>query len=104
MAREIEVTQGQIEALGEKLDKFAQGLGKEERDVLGWVLHRASETSNPEELSEKELENVSGGGRLASGAALGYRNQISNQLGQSLGQKRPGVGSDPLEFRISWSW
>ena len=63
------VSKEQVEDLGTKLEKFAQGLPKEERDVLGWVLERASTATG--QLSDEDLKKVAGG--VSSLQLAGFR-------------------------------
>jgi hypothetical protein len=95
-----EVSKAQIEDLGAKLEKFAKDLPKAERDVLGWVLQRASTAGG--ELSDEEMKGVAGG--LSSAQLGGFQRPTSAMLGRALGGggfQNPG---DMLAFRISWSW
>lgn len=98
-----EVTKKQIEDLGAKLEKFAKDLPKAERDVLGWVLQRASTASG--QLSDKDLEQVSGG--LLATPTGGFSRPTSSLLGKSLTEGGMGgklSGADALAWRVSWSW
>ena len=92
-----DVSKQQIEDLGAKLEKFAQGLPKAERDVLGWVLQRAAAAGG--ELSDKDLKQVSGG--LLSVPLSGFQRQTSALLSKSLPL---GGAGDMVASRISWSW
>ena len=95
-----QVSKAQIEDLGKKLEEFAKGLPKAERDVLGWVLTRASTASD--ELSDEDLKGVAGG--LSSLQLGGFQRPTSALLGRSLGFG--GTGGDLAAARIgvSWSW
>jgi hypothetical protein len=93
------ITKSQVEDLGAKLEQFAQTLPKQERDVLGWVLTRASTSG---ELSDADMENVAGG--LSLGTAPGFQRPTSQLIGRSLGFG--GSPADLAAIRItgSWSW
>ena len=94
-----EVSKQQIEDLGSKLEAFAKDLPKAERDVLGWVLQRASAGSG--ELSDEDMKGVAGGLSLAPTA--GFQRPTSALLGRSVGF---GGAGDLAAARIgiSWSW
>jgi hypothetical protein len=95
-----EVTKAQVEDLGAKLEKFAKDLPKAERDVLGWVLQRASAASK--QLTDEDLKGVAGG--LTSVPLSGFQRPTSALIGKSLGGATVPGGTDPLSWRISWSW
>lgn len=91
------VTKAQVEDLGAKLEKFAKDLPAQERDVLGWVLQRASTGGG--ELSDEEMKGVAGGLTLGS---AGFQRPTSALLGRSLGFG--GSVGDLAAIRISGSW
>jgi hypothetical protein len=93
-----EVTKAQIEDLGAKLESFAKGLPKAERDVLGWILERASRGSG--ELSDEDMMSVAGGlGPMSMG---NFERPTSALLARTVGGfQNPG---DLAAIRISWSW
>ena len=90
-----EVSKAQIEDLGAKLEKFAKDLPKAERDVLGWVLERASGGG---ELSDEDMKGVAGG--LSNPA--GFQRPTSALLARSVGGFQNPL--DLVAVRISWSW
>ena len=49
-------SQADVESVQQKLQAFANGLPKQEQNVMDWVLSRTST-----DLSDSELEDVSGG-------------------------------------------
>ena len=95
-----EVSKQQIEDLGAKLEKFAKDLPKAERDVLGWVLQRASAGSG--ELSDEDMKGVAGGLSLA-GPTAGFQRPTSALLGRSVGFTAPGDLA-AARIGVSWSW
>jgi len=95
-----QVSKAQVENLGAKLEEFAKGLPKAERDVLGWVLQRASTASG--ELSDEDLKDVAGG---LSNLQLGsFQRPTSALLGRSLGFGGAGGDLAAARIGISWSW
>lgn len=61
----MEIKKSDVNALAPKLEKFAEGLSDQERNVLSWVLARAR--SSETEISESDLDTVSGGLAEAAG-------------------------------------
>ena len=92
------VSKQQVEDLGTKLEKFAQGLPKEERDVLGWVLERASTATG--ELSEEDLKKVAGG--ISALQLAGFQRPTSALIGKTLGFGGGQIST--IGIRGSWSW
>jgi hypothetical protein len=92
------VSKAQVEDLGAKLEKFAQGLPKEEKDVLGWILSRASAASN--QLSDEDLDKVAGG--LSLGSNMLFQRPTSQLIGSALGFGGGQVST--IGIRGSWSW
>jgi len=93
------VSKAQVEDLGAKLEKFAQTLPKEEKDVLGWILQRASSAGS--ELSEEDMKGVAGG--LSN--PLQFQRPTAALLGNALGFG--GFGGSQVAtigIRGSWSW
>lgn len=96
-----QVSHTQVENLGAKLEQFAQGLPKEERDVLGWVLQRASSASS--ELSDEDMEGVAGG--LSTPGSYSFQRPTSQLLGRAIGFPGKSVGDlATIGIRGSWSW
>jgi len=91
-----EVSKQQIEDLGARLEAFAKDLPKAERDVLGWVLERASTASG--ELSDEDMKGVAGG--LSSPTS--FQRPTSALLARSVGGFQ--TPADLVSVRISWSW
>lgn len=50
-----------VDSLGAKLEQFAEGLPEQEKNVLAWLMARARASSPATEVSEEDLEAVSGG-------------------------------------------
>jgi hypothetical protein len=79
-----DITRSEIDALGGKLDDFAQGLPDTERQVLGWIIARA------QAADEDDVKGFA----LAS-------NNINDQLASASGLSR----GNPVEsVTVSWSW
>jgi len=57
---ETVLTKHDVDALGNKLEKFAENLPEQERNVLNWLMARARSAST-NEISEEDLDAVSGG-------------------------------------------
>lgn len=62
----MKIKKSDVNALEPKLERFAAGLSDQERHVLNWVLARAKSASEVE-ISEGELDTVSGGLDEAAG-------------------------------------
>lgn len=75
-----------VESVARKMEAFAKDLPEQEQNVLGWILSRAESGSNPE-LSDTDLDAVSGGQALSS------------QLASSLGFG----GAENESITVSWS-
>lgn len=58
---EAVLTKRDVDALGNKLEKFADGLPEQEKNVLNWLMARARQASSTTEISEDDLDAVSGG-------------------------------------------
>ena len=74
-----------VESVAKKMEAFAKDLPEQEQNVLGWILSRAESGSNPE-LSDSDLDAVSGG------------QSLSSQLASSL-----GFGAENESITVSWS-
>jgi hypothetical protein len=60
MASDKTIHQQDINSLAKKLKAFSEGLPAQEQGVLDWMLARA-ENASELELSDRSLEDVSGG-------------------------------------------
>jgi hypothetical protein len=60
MASDKTIQQQDINSLAKKLKAFSEGLPAQEQGVLDWMLARA-ENASELELSDRSLEDVSGG-------------------------------------------
>jgi hypothetical protein len=78
-----EITGEQIASLGAKLEEFAKGLSDAERDILRRMLQRRPAVNS--ELSDAELESVSGG---FSAMFLGGWVELINEALQVTGGKK----------------
>lgn len=66
-----------VDALGSKLEKFAEDLPEQEKEVLAWLMARARNASSQAELSEEDLEAVAGG-QLAG--SLGLQPDLAEEV------------------------
>jgi hypothetical protein len=62
----MEIKRTDVNSLEPKLEQFAENLPEQERHVLGWILARAKAATEVE-VSESELDTVSGGLADAAG-------------------------------------
>ncbi len=102
MTEPTRVTPQDIDAVAEKLAKFAEQLPQQERNILGWIIARASAAS------EQDVSGyLSGLGTalpapttgLYSGSAL----SPALRTAAGLGAVRPGLGP-AASLTISWGW
>lgn len=90
MADRTVLRKSALDSLSGKLERFAQGLPEQEKNVLGWVLTRAQASSDAE-LSDSDLATVAGG----------QSGPLANQLAESVGFG--GVETEG-ESEISTTW
>ena len=102
MTEPTRVTPEDIDALAEKLGKFAEQLPQQERNILGWIIARASAAS------EQDVSGyLRGFGAVALSPTLQtglFSSGVSPALrtAAGLGAVRPGPG--PAALTISWGW
>ena len=60
MSEGTKLNRSAVESLSGKLNQLAETLPEQEKNVLGWILHRAQAASEAE-LSDSQLERVAGG-------------------------------------------
>lgn len=70
-----------VDSLGSKLEEFSEGLPEQERHVLAWLIARARNAAVTTEVSEEDLDAVSGG------------------LAEALDM----AAEDKIEVSVSWS-
>lgn len=103
MTEPTRVTPEDIDALAEKLGKFAEQLPQQERNILGWIIARASAAS------EQDVSGyLSGFGTATPSPTLQtglFTGGVSPALrtAAGLGAVRPGVGP-AASLTISWGW
>jgi hypothetical protein len=89
-----------VEAVAQKLETFAKGLPDQERQILGWIVARASAAS------EQEVSGyLAGQQALFSASALqntqGFRTPVGAQVGRAVGF---GNLANPRALTVSWGW
>jgi hypothetical protein len=65
----MELKRTDVNSLETKLEEFAKNLPEQEQNVLGWIVARAKNASEEVEISDAELDTVSGGLADAAGFA-----------------------------------
>lgn len=71
----MEIKRSDVSSLESKLENFAKNLPEQEQNVLGWIVARAKSASEVE-ISEAELDSVSGG--LAD--AAGFESAVDDSV------------------------
>jgi hypothetical protein len=103
MTEPTRVTPEDIDALADKLAKFAEQLPQQERNILGWIIARASAAS------EQDVSGyLSGFGTPVSSPTLQtglFTGGVSPALrtAAGLGAVRPGPGG-ASSVTVSWGW
>lgn len=72
---DLEVTQADVESLAEKLEALAPSLTDNEREILSWVVRKASVDADAEVV----------------GFAMSFGSPLASTLGQGIGLKSAGV-------------
>jgi hypothetical protein len=72
----MDIKRRDVNALEPKLEQFAENLPEQERNVLTWILARAKAATEVE-VSESELDTVSGGLSDAAGFEAAEKDSIS---------------------------
>lgn len=103
MTEPTRVTPEDIDALAEKLGKFAEQLPQQERNILGWIIARASAASEQDVSAY-----LSGFGTAVPSPTLQtglFTGGVSPALRTAAGFSplRPGFSS-PAKLTISWGW
>lgn len=104
MTEPTRVTPQDIDVVAEKLAKFAEQLPQQERNILGWIIARASAAS------EQDVSGyLSGFGTTAATPTLqtglfsGSALSPALRSAAGLGAVRPGGGA-AAGITVSWSW
>lgn len=99
MAESTKVTPQDVDQVAGKLQEFAQGLPEQQRQILGWIVARASAAG------EEDVAGYATGqlGSFQSAQLTGFQSGFSSQFGRAAGFGRLG-GTNPAALTISWSW
>jgi hypothetical protein len=76
---ETTITHQDVEGVAQKLERFAEGLPEQERNVLGWILTRA------QAAEEADLTGYAMGTVQPPQLLPGYSSKLSSQLARSAG-------------------
>jgi hypothetical protein len=88
-----------VESVAQKLETFAKGLPDQERQILGWIVARASAAS------EQEVSGyLAGQQSLFSSAALQANPSFRTPVGAQVGRAVGFGAANPRALTVSWGW
>ncbi|MGH2587941.1 MAG: hypothetical protein ACRDJE_23720 [Dehalococcoidia bacterium] len=93
MTEEVTITQDEINTLAGKLQPFAEQLTEQERQVLGWIIARASMAR------EDDVAGYTTGG-LPTPALPGFGPGLPSRLGQAAGFGRGPTGTEADAVKV----
>jgi hypothetical protein len=104
MTEPTRVTPEDVDAVAEKLAKFAEQLPQQERNILGWIIARASAASEQDVSGYLSgLGTTAPTPTLQTGLFSGSALSPALRTAAGLGALRPGLGS-AASISVSWGW